>query len=45
VEQHGYEIGKEAVHLLIDRLEKTEYYPPITRVINTRLIKKNSSLR
>lgn len=45
VEQFGYEIGKEAVRLLIDRLEKEENYPPITRIINTRLIKKNSSLR
>jgi LacI family transcriptional regulator len=45
VEQFGYDIGKEAVHLLIDRLEKEEDYPPITRVINTQLIKKESSLR
>jgi LacI family transcriptional regulator len=45
VEQFGYDIGQEAVRLLIDRLEKEEDYPPITRVIKTQLIKKESSLR
>ncbi|MEA1897620.1 MAG: LacI family DNA-binding transcriptional regulator [Bacteroidota bacterium] len=45
VEQHGYEIGKEAAQLLIDRLEKEEEYPAITRVIETKFIVKGSSRR
>ncbi len=43
VEQHGYEIGKEAAQLLIDRLEKEEEYPAITRVIETKFIVKGST--
>ena len=45
VEQHGYEIGKEAATLLINRIEKQEYYAPITRVIETKFIPKASSSR
>ncbi len=45
VEQHGYEIGKEAAQLLIDRLQKEEAYPAITRIIETKFIRKGSTRR
>jgi LacI family transcriptional regulator len=45
VEQHGFEIGKEAARLLIDRLQKEDAYPPITRVIETKLALKGSTRR
>ncbi len=45
VEQHGYEIGKQAATLLIDRIEKQEDYASITRVIETKFILKASSTR
>lgn len=45
VEQHGYEIGKQAATLLINRIEKKEDYAPITRVIETKFILKASSTR
>ncbi len=45
VEQHGYEMGKEAAMLLIDRIEKEEDYSPITRVIETKFILKASASR
>ena len=45
VEQHGYLIGKEAVRLLIDRLEKKHDTPSQTKIIKTELVKKGSTLR
>ncbi len=45
VEQHGREIGENAARLLIDRLTKKESYPSITKVIETQLVKRESSLR
>ena len=45
VEQHGYEIGKEAAMLLIDRIEKEENYAPITRTIETKFVLKASASR
>jgi DNA-binding LacI/PurR family transcriptional regulator len=45
VEQHGYLIGKEAVKLLIDRLEKKHDLPSQTIVIRTELVIKGSSRR
>ena len=45
VEQHGHEIGKEAAQLLIDRLQKEEEYPAITRLIETKFIVKGSTRR
>ena len=45
VEQHGFDIGKEAARLLIDRLQKEDAYPPITRVIETKLALKGSTRR
>ena len=45
VEQHGREIGENAARLLIDRLTKKETYPSITKVIETQLVKRESSLR
>jgi LacI family transcriptional regulator len=45
VEQHGYLIGKEAVRLLIDRLEKKHDFPLQTKIIKTKLVVKGSTLR
>ena len=43
VEQHGYIIGREAVKLLIDRLEKKNDLPFQTIVIKTEMVVKGSS--
>jgi LacI family transcriptional regulator len=43
VEQHGYMIGKEAVKLLIERLEKKHNLPSQTIVIKTEMVIKGSS--
>ena len=45
VEQHGYLIGREAVKLLIDRLEQKHDLPSQTIVIKTELKVKGSSGR
>jgi len=45
VEQHGYLIGKEAVRLLIDRLEKDHDSPSQTKIIKTELVIKGSTRR
>jgi DNA-binding LacI/PurR family transcriptional regulator len=45
VEQHGYQLGKEAVRLLIDRLENKHIYPSQTIIIKTELIIKESTQR
>jgi DNA-binding LacI/PurR family transcriptional regulator len=45
VEQHGYLIGREAVRLLIDRLEKKHELPSQTKIIKTELVKKGSTKR
>jgi DNA-binding LacI/PurR family transcriptional regulator len=45
VAQHGYLIGKEAVRLLIDRLEKKHDFPSQTKIIKTELVIKGSTLR
>lgn len=43
VEQHGYEIGREAVRLLISRLEGKTDAPFQTTIIQTELVVKGSS--
>jgi LacI family transcriptional regulator len=43
VEQHGYQIGKEAVRLLIERLEKKHDLPSQTKIIKTELVIKGST--
>jgi len=43
VEQHGYEVGREAVKLLINRIEKKIDLPLQTKVIKTELVIKGSS--
>jgi LacI family transcriptional regulator len=43
VEQHGYKMGREAVKLLIDRLEKKHDLPSQTIVIKTEMVVKGSS--
>jgi DNA-binding LacI/PurR family transcriptional regulator len=45
VEQHGYLIGKEAVRLLIDRIEKKNDLPMQTKIIKTELTVKGSTRR
>ncbi len=43
VEQNGYLIGKEAVRLLIDRIESKHQLPYQTKIIKTKLIIKGST--
>jgi DNA-binding LacI/PurR family transcriptional regulator len=43
VEQHGYKMGREAVKLLIDRLEKKHDLPSQTIVIKTEMVVKGST--
>ena len=43
VEQHGYIIGKEAVRLLINRLETKDELPSQTKIIKTELVVKGST--
>jgi LacI family transcriptional regulator len=46
VEQHGFEIGKEAAHLLIERLSQPEKeIPPRRKVIKTNLVVKGSTVK
>jgi LacI family transcriptional regulator len=45
MEQHGYLIGKEAVRLLIDRIEKKNDLPMQTKIIKTELTVKGSTQR
>ena len=45
VEQHGYVVGKEAVRLLIDNLEKRNYTEVQTKIIKTELVVKGSTRR
>ncbi len=45
VEQHGYAIGKEAVNLLINRIEKGNKLPFQTRIIKSELVVKDSTRR
>jgi DNA-binding LacI/PurR family transcriptional regulator len=45
VEQHGYIVGKEAVRLLINNIEKKEEIPYQTIVIKTELVIKGSTKR
>jgi DNA-binding LacI/PurR family transcriptional regulator len=45
VEQHGYLMGREAVKMLIDRLEKKHELPSQTKIIKTELVVKGSSKR
>ena len=45
MEQHGYLVGKEAVRLLINRLEKNFDLPFETKIIKTELVIKESTLR
>lgn len=43
VEQNGYEIGSTACRRLIERIESKETLPCTTTVIETRLIKRNTT--
>jgi DNA-binding LacI/PurR family transcriptional regulator len=43
VEQHGYIVGKEAVRLLINRIEAKEDMPCQTTIIKTELVVKGST--
>jgi LacI family transcriptional regulator len=45
VDQHGYLIGKEAVRLLIDRIENKHDFPSQTKIIKTKLVVKGSTIR
>lgn len=44
IDQHGFEMGKQAAQLLLDRINKTiDNYSPVTKVISTNLIKREST--
>lgn len=43
VEQHGYNIGREAAKILIERIENRAPDTPVTRIIQTLLVIKGSS--
>ncbi len=44
IDQHGFEMGKEAAQLLLNRINKTiDNYSPITKVIPTNLIAREST--
>ncbi len=44
IDQHGFEMGKQAAKLLLDRINKTiDNYSPVTKVISTNLIKREST--
>lgn len=46
VEQHGYDMGREAARMLLDRLTRPDPgYPPKIKILKTRLDVKASSLR
>ena len=45
VEQHGYDVGKEAVRLLINNLENKGKYQFQTEIIKTELVIKGSTKR
>ncbi len=51
VDQPGFEMGQEAARMLIDRIEKSakasddEVFPPETKILKTRLVVRQSSLR
>ncbi|HDR88867.1 MAG TPA: LacI family transcriptional regulator [Bacteroidetes bacterium] len=46
VEQHGYDMGREAARMLLDRLTRPNSdYPPKIKILKTRLDIKASSLR
>ena len=44
IDQHGFEMGKQAAQLLLDRINKTiENYSPVTKVIPINLIEREST--
>ncbi len=44
IDQHGFEMGKQAAQLLLDRINETiDNYSPVTKVIATNLIKREST--
>ncbi len=44
IDQHGFEMGKQAAQLLLDRItESIDNYSPVTKVITTNLIKREST--
>jgi DNA-binding LacI/PurR family transcriptional regulator len=45
VEQHGYLIGREAVKMLIDRIEKKNNLSSQTKIIKTELVIKESTVK
>jgi LacI family transcriptional regulator len=44
IDQHGFEMGKQAAQLLLDRINKTiDNYSAITKIIPTNLIVREST--
>ncbi len=45
VDQNGFEMGQISANLLLDRMRSEDKYPPITKVLTTKLIVRDSSKR
>ncbi|MFW5656947.1 MAG: LacI family DNA-binding transcriptional regulator [Bacteroidota bacterium] len=43
VDQHGYEMGSQAMLLLLERINATEDYPAVTKKLETNLVIRSSS--
>ncbi|MBI9066794.1 MAG: LacI family DNA-binding transcriptional regulator [Salinivirgaceae bacterium] len=44
IDQHGYEMGKQAAQLLLNRITQTiDNYSPVTKIIATNIIKREST--
>lgn len=44
VEQYGYKMGQDAMHMLLDRLFSKKDYPPVKQVINPELIIRSTTM-
>jgi DNA-binding LacI/PurR family transcriptional regulator len=45
VDQKGYEMGQNAAQLLLNRMQSVDDYEPVTKVLQTELIIRKSSVR
>lgn len=45
IDQKGFEMGQHAARMLIKRLQSNESYGPVTTILNTELIVRQSSVR
>ena len=43
VEQHGEEVGKSAIHLLIDKIEKNDINKNSNKIVRTNLVVRGTT--